>query len=65
MQLFSTKQAADYLDLSRSAVRYHVDGGNLKPMKVGNSLVFTREQLDAFKLTKKGRGRPKKQGGND
>lgn len=59
--LFSTAQAADYLGLSLSAIKYHVHkAGNLIPQRIGNSLVFTQEQLDHFKATRRRPGRPKR-----
>src|SRR5205823_7593748 len=47
-ELYSTEQAAEYLKLSVATVRYHISQGNLKPMTVGNSFVFSRQQLDEF-----------------
>ena len=62
MKLYSTQQAADYLGLSLSALKYHIHvAGNLHPAKVGNSLVFTQEQLDQFQSTRRSPGRPKSQ----
>ena len=60
MKLYSTQEAAEYLGLSLSALKYHIHtAGNLTPQKVGNSLVFTQEQLDQFQATRRGPGRPK------
>jgi hypothetical protein len=59
--LFSTEEAAAYLGISVAALKYHVHiGKNLTPEKVGNSLVFTRPQLDHFLANKRPQGRPKK-----
>lgn len=60
MKLYSTREAAEYLGLSVSALKYHVHrAGNLRPRRVGNSLVFTQEQLDEFKRNRRPVGRPK------
>lgn len=62
MKLYSTKQAAQYLDLTESALKYHVyEARNLKPQKVGHSLVFIQEQLDEFQRTRRPQGRPRKE----
>ena len=62
MNLYSTQEAAEYLGLSLSAIKDHVHAaGNLQPQKVGNSLVFTQEQLDQFQATRRSPGRPKSQ----
>ena len=60
--LYSTHEAAEYLSLSVSAIKYHVHlAGTLHPEKVGNSLVFTKAQLDEFAANKRPPGRPKTQ----
>jgi len=62
MKLYSTSAAAEYLGLSLAAVKYHVHTvRNLSPARVGGSLVFTQAQLDQFKATKRGPGRPPKE----
>ena len=59
---FSTRQAAKYLQISRSTLKYHLyEAKTLEGALVGNSLVFTKEQLDQFKLIKRPQGRPKKE----
>ena len=60
MNLYSTREAAEYLGISLSALKYHVHTvANLTPQKVGHSLVFTQEQLDQFQETRRGPGRPR------
>lgn len=60
--LFSTTEAAEYLGLSVPAVKYHIHKAkDLKGQLVGNSLVFTKDQLDQFKLVRRPQGRPKKE----
>jgi len=61
IQLFSTKEAAEYLDMTVRGVWYHIRHGHLAPVKVGNTLVFTKDQLDHFQLTRRPPGRPKKE----
>lgn len=60
-QIFSTREAAEYLGLSLHTMRYHIHYvKTIKGQKMGNSLMFTREQLDDFKANKRSAGRPKK-----
>lgn len=62
MELYSTKAAAQYVRISLSAMKYHVHTAkNIIPRKVGNSLVFTQEQLDEFKANRRPQGRPRKE----
>jgi excisionase family DNA binding protein len=65
-QLFSTEEAAEYLGISVAALKYHVHvAGNIDPMKIGRSLVFTKEQLDTFQEEKRAPGRPPKEESTD
>ena len=59
-ELFSTEQAAEYLGLSVATVKYHIyESATLRAdAKVGRTLVFTRETLDAFAASKRKPGRP-------
>jgi hypothetical protein len=59
-QLYGSKEAAAYLDISLDTLKYHaIRKKNLKPFKkLGHDLAFTREQLDEFKRTKRQPGRP-------
>ena len=62
MKLYSTAEAAEYLDLSLAAIKYHIyRARTLKAHRVGNSLVFTQEQLDEFNKTRRPPGRPRKE----
>jgi hypothetical protein len=72
MKLFSTKEAAKYLDITERMMKKYVHGEksqNIPPLLTGgtlvaHTLVFTQEQLDTFKATvlatRRGRGRPRK-----
>jgi len=57
--IYGTKQAATYLGITVSGLRYHIDAGNIVPEKIGKTLVFTQEQLDQFIKTRRPAGRPK------
>lgn len=58
--VFSTREAAKYLGISFNTMKYHIHyAKNIQGVKVGNSLVFTRTQLDEFKKTKRSPGQPK------
>lgn len=58
--LYDSHEAARYLGISINTLKYHVHTmGNLAPAKIiGHSMVFTKEQLDEFKRTKRSVGRP-------
>ena len=59
-QFFSTKEAAEYLKLSVSSIRYHLyHAKDLQGEPFGNSLMFTKETLDHFQVNKRSPGRPK------
>lgn len=65
MKLFSTSEAAKYLGVKLITMKKYAHGDKRRPpvlkgTKVGNSLVFTQEELDAFKAKRRGRGRPPK-----
>jgi hypothetical protein len=60
-QLFSTAEAAEYLGISLSSMKYHVHiAGNVKGQLIGKTLVFTREELDRFEANRRPQGRPPK-----
>lgn len=61
MKLHSTKEAAEYLGLSVPAIKYHIKKGHLKGQLVAKTLVFTQDELDKFKSTKRPQGRPRKE----
>ena len=53
--------AAEYLDITVSTVRYHIYTARaLKPLTIGKTLVFTKEILDDFNQSRREPGRPKK-----
>lgn len=59
--LFSISDAAEYLGLEESTVKYHVyTAENLTGQKIGRSRVFTQRELDEFSKTKRSQGRPRK-----
>ncbi len=59
-QIFSTQEAAGYLKLSVASVKYHLyHAKDLKGEMFGNSLMFTKDQLDHFQVNKRPPGRPK------
>ena len=59
-QFFSTNEAAKYLNLSVASIRYHLyRAKDLTGASLGNSLMFTREELDRFHSNKRPPGRPK------
>ena len=58
-QLFSTKEAAAYLELTVSGLWYHILHKHIFPWKIGATLVFTKAQLDEFNANRRPVGRPK------
>lgn len=62
IELFDFAGAAEYTGLTASSIKYHVyTVGDLEFHKLGNSVLFTRTQLDAFKAAKREVGRPHKE----
>jgi len=61
VRLYSTKEAAAYLDMTIQGVWYHIQHGHLAPEKVGKTLVFTQAQLDEFQALRRPAGRPAKE----
>lgn len=62
-QVFSTADAADYLGMAVITLKKHIhDKKDITGEIVGNSLVFTRQQLDDFYTTpRRPVGRPRKE----
>lgn len=60
MQLYSTREAAEYLVLTVAGLWYHLQREHLAPAKVGGSLVFTQQELDDFQRNRRPAGRPRK-----
>ena len=59
LELFSTKEAADYLGVAVTTLKKHLYVTKLlaPPKKVGQALVFTRAQLDEFQARRRPVGR--------
>lgn len=61
MKLYSTAEAAQFLKMSIPALKYHIyEAKDIHPIKVGNSLAFTQEELYRFQTVRRSPGRPKK-----
>jgi len=63
MKLYSTAEAAKYLGISKSGLKYHLyPEKDLCPIRVGEGrvLVFTQDMLDRFQANRRKPGRPKK-----
>lgn len=57
--LYSTEQAAEYCQMSVAAIKYHIHRAkDLKGQLIGNSYIFTRDDLDSFLKNKREQGRP-------
>lgn len=50
-EIYSTKEAAQYLEMEYSLFRYHLyEMGHIEPdFRIGKNLAFTKETLDGFK----------------
>ena len=53
-----TESAAAYIGIKKATLRYHVYQGNITPVLLGNSLLYTRTQLNEFKSTPRKLGPP-------
>ena len=62
--LYSTAEAAKYLGVHIQTLKYHVYRGNVRPVKVGKTLVFPQDVLDQF-LTQHWPGRSPVQEGDE
>lgn len=60
LKLYGTNEAAKYVGLTVPAFKYHIYNDNVEGQMIGNSLVFTQDELDRFKKEKRGPGRPPK-----
>ena len=58
-QMFSTKDAAAYLEMTVAGLWYHIQLKHISPQKIGATLVFTKAQLDEFNASRRPPGRPK------
>lgn len=60
-QVFSTREAAEYLGVTFNTMKYYIHyAKTITGKKMGNSLMFTKDQLDEFRANKRPPGRPKK-----
>ena len=51
-ELFTVKQAAEYLDITVAGIKYHLyKSGHLAGKTIGRDVLFTREELDTFKAS--------------
>lgn len=58
-QVFDMEEAAEYLGISKEMMYTYVTRQQrLRGKKVGNSMAFSRQQLDAFKRTMRRPGKP-------
>ncbi len=61
LQNYSTVQAAKYLKMSIPALKYHIyESKQLTGQMIGNSLAFTKQELDEFLAKRRPQGRPPK-----
>lgn len=56
----STAEAAKMLGLTETTVRTYVARGKLFPMRVGQTLVFPKEECERYMVEKLPPGKPKK-----
>ena len=58
--IYSTKEAAQFLELSVQGVKHHIyNTKDLAPDgKIGQAIYFTRSNLESFKTIKRKAGRP-------
>jgi hypothetical protein len=58
-KLYGSQEAAKYLGISVNNLKYHVHSGkNINAQLIGNSLVFTQDELDRFLSERRKPGRP-------
>jgi excisionase family DNA binding protein len=58
--LFSTAEAAKLLGLSETTIRTYVARGKLFPMRVGQTLVFSKTECERYQAEKLPPGKPPK-----
>jgi excisionase family DNA binding protein len=59
-ELFSVKEVAQLLDMSRSGVLYHIKNGTLKSTQVGKIYIITKEDFADFLKDQKKEKKTKK-----
>ena len=58
IRLYTSKGAAEYLDLALTTVKYHTYEENLFPYRIpGDIMLFDERELDRFQANKRGPGR--------
>jgi len=58
-QIYDSQAAAVYLTLSPHSVRKYVQRGILRPLRsIGRAYIFSREELDRFRNSRRSAGRP-------
>ena len=61
-QLYTTQEVAEAMNVSDAYIRQMISDGKAHPLQqFGGTWMFTREELDRLRSTRRSRGRPKKQ----
>lgn len=61
-QLYTTQEVAEAMNVSDAYIRQMIAAGKAQPKEqIGGTWLFTREELDRLRSTRRSRGRPKKQ----
>ena len=61
-QLYTTQEIAEALNVSDAYIRQMIAAGKAHPKEqFGGTWVFTREELDRLRSTRRPRGKPRKQ----
>ena len=59
--MYTTQEVAEELNLSDGYIRQLIVAGKAHPkQQIGNTWVFTREERDRLRSSRKSRGRPKR-----
>lgn len=60
-EVYTTETAADYLDMTKDGINYHQQNGNLIGRMLGHTRIYTKDELDTFRFTRRPAGRPKQE----
>ncbi len=60
-EFFSVKEVAKLLDVSHTAVLYHIKSGNLKAEQVGKIYIIAKDDFADFLKTQKNKSKRKKE----
>jgi excisionase family DNA binding protein len=61
-QLYTTQEVADELDVTRGYIHKMIERGQAQPaQKLGHIYVFTKEEVERLRTSRRPLGRPKKQ----